>query len=156
MPTSNDFPDSPWFSLVRWSSTNIRTTSRSVNSAWKVVSFHHQQNHRSSLKKWKWKMSQIMMNLFLSVAHNRWPDIYVARTRRGRSLFCYPALSFWSRTLFNCFFFKVSNYLLTLQVPLVVDEGIELPQVINTKHNLCYRIWANTFCVMWSTAGQWS
>ena len=57
---------------------------------------------------------------------------------------------------FSYFFFKVSNYLLTLQVPLVVDEGIELPQVINSKHNLCYQIWANTFCVMWSAAGQWS
>ena len=113
------------------------------------------QNDHSSLRKWKWKMSQIMMNLFLSVAHNRWPDIYVARTRRGRSLSlsCFIILV---KNFFNCFFFKVSNYLLTLQVPLVVDEGIELPQVINTKHNLCYRIWANTFCVMWSTAGQWS
>ena len=112
VPTSNDFPDSPWFSLVRWSSTNIRTTSRSVNSAWKVVSFHHQQNHRSSLKKWKWKMSQIMINFFLSVAHNRWPDIYVARTRRGRSLSLSCFLSFWSRIFFQSFFlqsFKLSS-----------------------------------------------
>ena len=147
MTTSHDFPDSRWFSLARWSSTNIRTTSRSVNSAWKVVSFHHQQNDRSSLRKWKWKMSQIMMNLFLSVAHNRWPDIYVARTRRGTCvpllLSCFIILV--KKFFFNCFFFKVSNYPLILQVPLVVDEGIELPQVINTKHNLCYRIWANTF-----------
>ena len=30
----------PWCSPVPWSSTNILTTSRSVNSAWRAVSFH--------------------------------------------------------------------------------------------------------------------